>query len=297
MPVAFYLPWQVPVYASSLLLGLGASLGLAWAAWGVDEEFRLKLLDAGLLVLLGGLVGGRTAFVAAHWTYFSSHLIEIPQISLGGMSGAGALAGGGLVLVLLSWNRRVPEARSQVNAARLATGLESLGDSLLPMLVTLSVCAWLACWLDGCAYGETTGAWWGVPARDETGAIARRVPLQLIGASLTLVWFAAIGWDFRRGLRLGANHGTRRKERNQGARGLTRSVPGLKTGLGLLGFSLQLLGVSFLRADAGLIWRSLRLDSWAEIALAALAVLDVIMVCVRDAKERKRKDEKGTVPL
>lgn len=267
MPVAFYLPGYIPVYLSSLILGLGASLGLAWVAWVAAEQHKVRLLDAGLLALAGGLIGGRAGFVYLHWAYFQSHPIEILQVFRGGMSAAGALAGGFLALVLLAAISRQP--------------FGILGYSQLPLAAAVTVSVWLACWLDGCAYGQETNAWWGVPARDETGAITQRVPTQLIGALLTLVWFAAL-------------------RAAQGASG--GSLPGrqrLVVGLGFLGLSLELLLLSFFRADPGpfplrnsaalrfLDLPVLSIETWGAIILTVLSSLGIFIAYLKGIKERE----------
>src|SRR3989304_1005980 len=95
-----------------MLLGLGTTLGLSWVRGQALPERRLREVDAGLLALLGGLIGGRMAFVAADWAYFQSNRGEIPLIHLGGTSWAGALVGGLVALAHLGWvglnNRFIP---------------------------------------------------------------------------------------------------------------------------------------------------------------------------------------------
>ncbi|MGD9092193.1 MAG: prolipoprotein diacylglyceryl transferase, partial [Anaerolineales bacterium] len=144
--VAFYLPSGLPVYSYSLIFGIGAAAGLAWIAWQSPPGARRRHADVGLLVLLGGLVGGRLSFAILNWSYYENHLAEIPQIYLGGLAWPGAILGGFLVLEgYVVW-----------------TG-ESLGayaDTLFPLLVSLVVASWLGCWVDGCAYGNVSNAWW-----------------------------------------------------------------------------------------------------------------------------------------
>ena len=77
----------------SLLLALAAVLGLVWIM--VDPPLRLRnaSLTAAVLVMLAALIGGRVAYVAPNGEYFQNHLIEIPQVGLGGLAWPGALAG------------------------------------------------------------------------------------------------------------------------------------------------------------------------------------------------------------
>jgi len=227
-----------------MLLGLGATLGLSWVAWQAPPERRLREVDAGLLALLGGLIGGRMAFVAADWAYFQSHWGEIPLIHLGGMSWAGALTGGLVALALLALMTHQP--------------LGTIIVALWPLWTSVMVSAWLSCWLDGCAYGPPAADWWGVPARDEWGTIALRWPTQLLGALLALVLFGFLNWAHQRGF-----------------------APRFSAGLGVLGLSLEMLALSFLRADPSLQWRNLRLETWAALALAMGAFLALLVMAIR----------------
>jgi prolipoprotein diacylglyceryltransferase len=164
----------------SMLLGVGAGAGLIWVAFRAPEKQALSYVDAGLVALLGGLVGGRAVYVAVNWGYFEGHLVEIPQVWLGGFSGLGALAGSVLAVAQL--------------ALFVRQTFGELADALLPLATSIVTAAWLACWLDGCAYGAPVEAWWGVQARDEWGILLPRVPVQLIGALLSLGLF----WSLER---------------------------------------------------------------------------------------------------
>ncbi len=223
--VAFYLPGGVPVYAFALIMGAAASLGLAWAAYSAPRKQVISVLDAGLCALAGGLVGGRLAYVAASWGYFQSQGPKMVEIYLGGLAWPGALAGGLLGLAIYA------------GIAHQRTGV--LANSLLPLGGTMAMAAWLACWLDGCAYGISANAWWALPARDEWGVWGRRAPVQLLGALATL----AIYWLVDR-LRP------------------RLPVPGQAALLALLLFSLEMFAVSWLRADPVPLIGTLRMEAW-----------------------------------
>ena len=230
------------MYTFSLILGLGAALGLLWIAWRAPEQQVLVYLDAGLLALLGGLLGGRAAFVATNWAYFQSHPLEIPVFHRGGYSWAGALAGGLLALALVAAIKRI--------------SLGLLADAMLPLLATLTVTGWLGCWLGGCAYGPLTDRWWGFLVTNEWGQTALRWPTQLLGATLTLVLFLLLDWS-RAWL----------AARGKSAR------PGTFALLGLLLLSLEMFALSYLRVDPSRMWNGFRLEAWAALGFAALAAL------------------------
>ncbi|MBN1146346.1 MAG: prolipoprotein diacylglyceryl transferase [Anaerolineales bacterium] len=255
--VVFYLPGNIPIYAFSLLIAAGAFFGLAWIAWQAPEKEMLRRVDAGLCALLGGLLGGRGAYVAVNWGYYQERPWESLQLFQGGMAWPGALAGGLFALWLFSLFFRLD--------------FGELADALAPLLLCLAVSACLGCWLDGCAYGPTTSAGWGLPARDEWGQTALRWPLQAAGAlaSLALFWlldcFAA-----RRALR-----------------------PGVHTGLALLGFSTLMAGISWLRADPGALWRGCRLDVWVALSFAVLSAASLLtcLVAGRRAQAANQKND------
>jgi len=228
----------------SLLLGVGALAGLLLTSWRAPRKDVIRYLDAATLVLLFALLGSRALAVAFNWGYYGSHLSEIIQVWQGGLSGLGALAGGVLaIFVLARW-------------WKLSTGL--LADSLFPLAGALVITSWLGCWADTCAYGIPSLAWWALPARDEWGVIAPRLPVQLIGAILTLGSLWLSDWINKR-----------------------FPLPGLSASIGLFIISAIVFGLSYLRADPILIWQGLRLEAWGAIGLMILCGLLAVVLLVR----------------
>ncbi len=238
------------MYLFSLLLGFGAALGLLWVGLQSPEGEALQAVNAGLVALFGGLLVGRLAYVAAHWQYFQAHRGEILQLFLGGLAWPGALAGGVLAVIIYA-------ALTSQSAGRLL-------DALLPLLGMVAFSAWLACWLDGCAYGPVAQGWWALPARNEWGVIARRVPVQLIGAVSVLLILVLVD---------------RFRER--------MPLPGQAGLLALCVLALQLLGLSFLRADPSPSWQGLHLESWAALVLAACFLLALVVLSLNKKLPRR----------
>jgi prolipoprotein diacylglyceryltransferase len=232
--IAFTLPGGLPVYAFPLLLGIGASLGSAWVAGRARVRQVQNQLDAGLVAILAGFIGSRLVYAAANWPYFCNHPVEIVLFPLGGLAWPGAVLGALVGLLSYAALKRQPFLK--------------LADTLLPLATTLAVSAWLACWLDGIAYGRLVDAWWVVPARDEWGAIAPRLPVQFMGATLTLGLFWLLDM---------------RQPRNP--------LPGLMAMRWCLGFSLVMLGLSLLRDDPAPTWLGLRLETWAAMIFLLIA--------------------------
>ncbi len=227
--------------AFSVWVGLGASVGLWRVARSAPQRQVGLWVNAGLFVLFFTLVGARVFYVGIDWSYFSAHLIEAPELWLGGLTWPGALAGAGLAFLILGFRYRT--ARSQTKqAGKIPLGW--LGDRLYPLLPPLVVTAWLGCWQSGVAYGALApkGALWGVPTLDEAGFTSLRFPLQPLAALTLLIFF----WLLE-----------------------TRARPlrpaGKLSGLAVAGLLLNLLAASLLRADTSLSWNGLRLDTWFAI--------------------------------
>ena len=164
-------PLQTPDIISgvppfSFLLALSAGLGLAWAAWQAPEQQARAVVHAGLWASASAFLGGRAAYVAVNWEYYQIHPIEIPQVWLGGFSGAGALVGAALFVLFA----------------------RAYADALLPLGTTQAIMGWLM----GSAYGQSLP--WGLPFADEFGNFASRWPVQLIGVTLTLAVFIPLDY-------------------------------------------------------------------------------------------------------
>jgi phosphatidylglycerol:prolipoprotein diacylglycerol transferase len=223
----------------SVLLTAGVVFSLLWIVQRAPAGRQILAVDQGVGVLAACLLGSRVGFVLANGAYYQSHLAEIPQVWLGGLSGMGAVLGGVLVLPL---------------AARLShTPLSVLADRMLPLLVVLNAAGWLGCWWEGCAYGlPAHGAWWGLPVRDEWGQVALRFPLQLAGALLGV----AVPWLVEAFLNRRVRHAV---------------PPGWQSALSLLGMSLAWLGLSFLRGDPAVLWFDLRPETWGALGLILIS--------------------------
>jgi prolipoprotein diacylglyceryltransferase len=226
---------MVDTLTYQLILGLGASLGLAWAAVR-GRERASQIVNAGLVALLGAYLGGRLAYLLANQVYFQNHPDELFQLPLGGFAWPGALAGGVLALLAFALIFRQPAGQ--------------LADELLPLLVTIAVTGWLGCWLGGCAYGPPIEDWWGLQASDEWGRVTRRWPVQAAGALLSLgvIWLV----DQLPQARLPA---------------------GSAFVLGILGISATSFFMSLVRADPVPMLNNLRLETWVALAYSALALL------------------------
>jgi prolipoprotein diacylglyceryltransferase len=149
----------------SILIGLGASLGLLRVLQVSPRETRLRWQAAGLITLAGSLIGARVGFLIAYREYFTTHPQEIPRLDLGGLSWPGAVAGA----LLFAW-----------------LGFKLLGFSTRTVSTASGVCCShgrrrLAGGVVGTvAYGRPlpAGTWWGLLMPDDAGLVTLRLPLQ-----------------------------------------------------------------------------------------------------------------------
>jgi prolipoprotein diacylglyceryltransferase len=228
----------------SILLGLGTLAGLLLAGWHAPKKETIRYVDAGVFALFIAVIGSRAAYVAINWGYYTSHPGEIYQVWLGGLSGVGALAGGVLAVLILALVWKFP------------AGL--LADILFPLAGTLCITSWLGCWVATCAYGAPSTAWWALPGWDEWGVLASRLPIQLIGAILTLVLLWLIDQSSKH-----------------------MPVAGLSADIGLFGISSVIFALSYFRADPVPIWHGLRLEAWGALCLIALSIFLLVVLLIR----------------
>ena len=210
----------------SLLLSLGALAGLAMVAMRAPKKLTIRYVDAGLGVLFSALVVSRLVYV-----FDQLGLLPACTPARYSRSGwAGCLRQGrcwGHSWACCSCGQCGPSfsARWQMGCCRCWAPCPSppgwaVGAMAAPMARPRR---------PGMRCRESTSG----------GALAPRLPVQLLGALLDLALFAGLeqvqGWLRR---------------------------PGLAASLGLLGWGLVLFGLSFLRADPAQIWLGLRLEAW-----------------------------------
>lgn len=165
-----------------VVLALGCVLGIALAAVrGRRRGLPLPtVLDAALVAALGGLLLGRGGYVGIHWAYFQNHLGEAVSFWRGGLWSPGVIVGAGVgVLILCRWRQVDPR---------------SILDAMAPGAAVVSLVAWLACLVAGCAWGievwPDQGLLWHlrVELPDLYGVRAPRLPVPVAG----MVWSAGL---------------------------------------------------------------------------------------------------------
>lgn len=169
------------LYSFTLVTGLAMAAGIGLTAWKAKKADPVDWLDGIIAALVFGAVGGRATFVVARWDYFQQNLPEMWLIWRGGLNYHGMLIAG--IAGLWTWCRW--RRRSFDDYAILFS----------PGVAAASAISWLACWLDGCAYGRlaTPGPLTGV-LPDSFGVFDTRYQTQLLGAGLSLLALLLILW-------------------------------------------------------------------------------------------------------
>jgi phosphatidylglycerol:prolipoprotein diacylglycerol transferase len=242
-PTPFHLgSFAVTGYAALIHLGLVVGTLIACLTARRRRLEPIRALDASLATALGGLIGARAVYVAAHWAYYGDHLRQALRPWRGGLAWHGALIGGLVALLVYCAIRRMPP--------RL------LLNVLTPGIALLSACAWMGCLLDGCAYGLETypGQGWlwtlSLELPDLYGIWAPRVAVQLLGA----IWGGIVLII----VIIAARH--------------TR-LAGLVFPLWLTLYSVGSFGLGFLRADETLWIAGWRADQVADVALVLSGIV------------------------
>jgi prolipoprotein diacylglyceryltransferase len=221
----------IPLFIFSVMTSIGVGLGLFWSVLPVSifPKIAKERVALSAIALGGALLGGRTGYVLVNWPYFQEHIPEISQVWLGGLSWTGSLSGALIVIFVSARIRKTP--------------FGNYSDGLLPLLSSITVSVWLACWVTGYAYGQEVRTWWGIPARDEWGMVATRWPTQLVGAISALgVQWIMDQFRFRKWV----------------------TIPGITTCLVIAGLSVTILVVSPYRADPVPMVNGIRLDTWGS---------------------------------
>lgn len=231
----------------TILIGLGATLGIWRIYHTAPLEQRNEYMNDGLLVQFFILLGARLGYVLMRWEYYSELPRRVFHFYDGGLSMHGAVLGClvGFAVVLLISERQPLQ----------------IADALIPMLPPLAICVWVASWAFGVAYGEAVSGqvWWALPSPDESGKIIARLPVQIFAAIGTLLVFAWL-------------------EINQPFNGII----GLQACVSMTLFGIILSIFTLHRADPGIYWWHFRPEMWAALLLLFLGICGLMIVSLRE---------------
>ena len=175
--------FSIPTYTVLLDLGLILGLVLTYYEGKRQHERGTLALDFGLWVVIGGIAGGRIAYVLANWGAFSEDWVSVLRIWEGGLSFHGAVLGGLMVMLVFAYSHRRDEQ---------PVSFWQLADLLTPGLALGIAFGWAACLMGGCAYG-TLGEGFGYTVLpDLYGVEASRFATQAVGLGYSLLLFLGV---------------------------------------------------------------------------------------------------------
>ncbi len=163
-------------YSYGLLLGLGFAAGVYVSSRRAESRGLNpdSLFWMFILLLVGGVIGGRLFHVALN-TWYYKDLLSILDTREGGLSIHGVLIGGALTAVLYSRVKKIPFGK--------------LTDIVAPGLVLGQGIGRIGCFFSGCCYGIETSGSWGVLTRFAPGL---RHPYQLYESAADLTLFVVL---------------------------------------------------------------------------------------------------------
>lgn len=179
-PIAFTILGR-PIYWYGILVALGfVAAVLHWNRLARRQNLPEGLgSDLGLLVIVGGVLGARLAYVIANLDYYRAHPGEVFRIDQGGLIFYGGFIAAALGVVVFARMRKLP--------------LLTVGDFTVSALPLGHAFGRTGCFLNGCCYGAPTDLPWAVYTAE-----AMRHPVQLYETVFNLTLYAVLHLVLRR---------------------------------------------------------------------------------------------------
>lgn len=228
-----------PLYVYSY--GLMVALGFAVATFlvyrnagrfGIDKE---KVIDLGIVMLLGGIVGARITYIALNIRYYAINPLEMINLTKGGLIWYGAFIFG---MISAAWFLR----RKKISFWEAA-------DLFAPYIALAQAFGRMGCLLNGCCYGSIAPSSFmlGVVFPEES---VLRYPTQLFSVMALLAIFAILrAWQDRR-----------------------HFAGEIFLGYGIL-YSLKRFTVEFFRGDYAKIFYGLTISQLLSIAIFVICAI------------------------
>lgn len=184
-PVAFEILGR-PIYWYGILVALGFLAAVAhWNALARREGLPAGIgSDLGFIVIVGGILGARVAYLAANLDHYLAHPVEMIRIDQGGLIFYGGFLLASLGVIGMARIRGLPVLR--------------LGDFTISALPLGHALGRTGCFLNGCCYGEPATVPWATFT-----ANAWRHPVQLYEAAFNLLLYGMLLLLLRRRARPG----------------------------------------------------------------------------------------------
>jgi phosphatidylglycerol---prolipoprotein diacylglyceryl transferase len=180
---------SLTVHWYGVFLAVGFLVGL-WTAGrrglraGLPPE---KILDSGVWLIVGGIVGARLFYVITYWdeSFAGRPFSEVFMVQHGGLVYYGGLIGASLAFVAYAYFKNLP--------------LWKLADVLAPSISLGYAIGRYGCLMNGCCYGRPTDMPWAIhfPSDHETHGVGVH-PTQIYESLLAFGLYLFLAWLFRR---------------------------------------------------------------------------------------------------
>lgn len=174
-PVLFEV-WGWPIHAYGLMLAIAFLVGIFGVrrpAQKIGVSFD-NIIDLGVWILVGAIVGARLAYVITEYQYFLNNPWEIILVNSGGLAFHGGLLGGfgaGFCYV----------KRKGIYPWKLA-------DIVAPFIALGYAVVRIGCLLKGCCYGKQSDAFWALPCSGNDHLLRHPTQIYSMVGSLLLFW-------------------------------------------------------------------------------------------------------------
>jgi phosphatidylglycerol---prolipoprotein diacylglyceryl transferase len=180
--------WFGILVASGFMAGLWTASRRALRD-GVDPD---TIIDLGIWLLVGTIVGARTLYVISYWneSFAGRPWTEIFMVQHGGLVYYGGLIGASLACCVFAAVKKLP--------------LWRLADILAPSIALGSFLGRWGCFMNGCCYGKPTSMPWGIQFPPEARDVGNNTypnhvhPTEIYDSLLNLALYLFLAWLFRR---------------------------------------------------------------------------------------------------
>lgn len=174
------------VYSYGLMVAIGFVVAILLAyrgapRFGLDKD---KIIDFGIVVLLGGVAGARLVFCLMNLGYYISNPLEILNLTRGGLVWYGAFLSGILTAVWFVKKHNI--------------NFWDGADLLAPFIALAQSFGRIGCFLNGCCYGSPAPQWYMISVVFPDESLLRH-PVQIYEAAALLILFVILRrWQERR---------------------------------------------------------------------------------------------------